>query len=75
MVVVCEPITVRLNTSPPPEHWSLYSVITPFGSIGGLQLSVTLLEVMELIIIISGGVPGTVAMWKINSYNTGMKIY
>ena len=34
MVVVCEPITVRLNTCPPPEHWSWYSVITPFGFIG-----------------------------------------
>ena len=30
MVVVCEPITVWLNTCPPPEYWSWYSVITPF---------------------------------------------
>ena len=34
VVVVCEPITVRLNTCPLPEHWSWYSVITPFGFIG-----------------------------------------
>ena len=32
MVVVS--ITVRLNTCPPPEHCSWYSVITPFGFIG-----------------------------------------
>ena len=34
VVVVCEPITVQLNTCPLPEHWSWYSVITPFGFIG-----------------------------------------
>ena len=39
MVVVCEPITVRLNTCPPPEHWSWYSVITPFGLTGGCQVN------------------------------------
>ena len=29
----CEPL-LWLNTCPPPEHWSWYSVITPFGSVG-----------------------------------------
>ena len=60
MVVVCEPITVRLNTcSSPAEHWNSYLVITPLASVGGPQLSVTLWEVMVVITIISGGVPGS----------------
>ena len=44
VVVVCEPITVRLNTCPPPEHWSWYSVITPFGVAGALQLTIIEVE-------------------------------
>ena len=39
VVVVCEPVTVRLNTCPPPEHWSWYSVITPFGLTGDCQVN------------------------------------
>ena len=37
--VVVVSITVRLNTCPPPEHWSWYSVITPFGVDGALQIT------------------------------------
>ena len=44
VVVVCEPITVRLNTCPPPEHWSWYSVITPFGVAGALQIKIIEVE-------------------------------
>ena len=44
MVVVCEPITVRLNTSPLPEHWSWYSVIIPFGVVGALHLNEIVFE-------------------------------
>ena len=44
MVVVCEPITVWLDTCPPPEHWSWYSVITPFGATEAFQLAVIEVE-------------------------------
>ena len=39
MVVVCEPITVQLDSWLPPEHWSWYSVITPFGVAGAFQVN------------------------------------
>ena len=48
MVVVCEPITVRLNTFPLPEHWSWYLVITPFGVAGALQLTVNEIELSAI---------------------------
>ena len=37
MVVIS--VTLRLNTCPPPEHWSWYSVITPFGFTGAFQVN------------------------------------
>ena len=40
MVVVCEPGTTGLNDCPPPEHWSWYSVITPFGFRGQFHSNV-----------------------------------
>ena len=46
MVVVS--ITVWLNTCPPPEHWSWYSVITPFGVAGALQNRVVVVELSAI---------------------------
>ena len=60
MVVVCEPITVRLNTCPPPEHWSWYSVITPFGSVGISHVTDNDLGSSEIPFKLRGGVPGSV---------------
>ena len=60
MVVVCEPITVRLNTSPPPEHWSWYLVITPFGVTGALQLKIIEVELAATPKNRRGGPAGTV---------------
>ena len=44
MVVVFELGTTGLNDCPPPEHWSWYSVITPFGVAGALQLKIIEVE-------------------------------
>ena len=44
VVVVCEPGTTGLNDCPPPEHWSWYSVITPFGFTGALQVNLKNLD-------------------------------
>ena len=41
-------ITVWLNTCPPPEHWSWYSVITPFGVAGALQNRVVVVELSAI---------------------------
>ena len=38
VVVVCEPITVQVNIVLSLEHWSWYSLITPFGVAGALQV-------------------------------------
>ena len=44
VVVVCEPITVNLNLWLPLEQLSWYSVITPFGVAGALQLTIIEVE-------------------------------
>ena len=44
VVVVFELGTTGLNDCPPPEHWSWYSVITPFGVAGALQLKIIEVE-------------------------------
>ena len=58
MVVVCEPITVRLNTCPPPEHWSWYSVITPFCSVGISHVRENDKGSLDTPVRLLGGVPG-----------------
>ena len=58
--VVVVSITVRLNTCPPPEHWSWYSVITPFGCAGAFHVRVSDIESLETPFKSRGGVPGSV---------------
>ena len=48
VVVVFEPFAVRLTTCPPPEHWSWYSVITPFGVAGAFQLKIIEVELSAI---------------------------
>ena len=47
MVVFCDPITVQLKICPTPEHWRLYSMMTPLGSSGGPHLRMSDLELAE----------------------------
>ena len=62
VVVVCDPTTVQFNVKLclPHEHWSRYSVITPSGSSGGLQLKLIDVELMEEAKNDVGGVLGPV---------------
>ena len=48
MAVFCDPTTVQFNNKIPPlnEHWVRYPVISPLGSSGGPQLSLTDVELM-----------------------------
>ena len=59
MIMVCEPITVRLNTCPPPEHWSWYLVITPFGVTGVFQMKIIKFELLTAPENRRGGPAGT----------------
>lgn len=48
VAAVCDPVTVRLDTPPSTEHWSWYSVMTPFGFSGWSQENETDVEVVEI---------------------------
>ena len=58
--VVVVSITVQLNTCPPLEHWTWYSVITPFGVAGALQLTIIDFELLAKAETWRGGPAGTV---------------
>ena len=49
VVVVCEPITAEVKFLLSPEHWSWYSLITPFGVVGALQLAFIDFELSAII--------------------------
>ena len=53
-------ITVWLNTCPPPEHWSWYSVIVAFGIAGALQNRTIVVELSTITMTLRGGPAGTV---------------
>ena len=47
VVLFCDPITIQLNISLPPEHLRLYSVMTPLGKSGGPHLKMSDVELAE----------------------------
>ena len=58
LVVVCEPITLQLNTCPLPEHCRLNFVIAPFDFKGTFHERESDEELSETAVRLRGGDPG-----------------